>query len=78
MMMLLNHWGSGGFHLFHGLGLIINLLIFGVISGLIILLVIRNTGKKVKGDEAIEILNKRLASGEITREQYDEIKAKIS
>ena len=36
-------------------------------------------GKHVQGEEsALEILNKRYASGEITKEQYDEMKKDIA
>ena len=75
--MMFGHWGYGGFQLYHIIGFIINLLIFGVISGLIVLLIVRLTGKKSKNSEAMEILKKRFASGEITKEQFDEIKSGI-
>jgi putative membrane protein len=34
----------------------------------------KNTNQPTKGDESLEILKKRFASGEITKDEYEEMK----
>jgi putative membrane protein len=56
--------GGGGF------GLLVLLL---VIAG-VVLIVSGLTRRDAKGDDAVQILRSRLARGEITKEQFDDLK----
>ncbi len=73
--------GYGGMHAMHGyrggfgfLGFRGFGLAFWVLVGLLIYLLLRDSGDN---ESAIEILNKRLARGEITREDYLKLKREI-
>ncbi len=64
---MMGRWGSGaGF----GFGLLVLLLFIGGIV-LIVLAFIR---KEPRGEEPLELLKRRLATGEITMEQFDELR----
>jgi putative membrane protein len=64
---MMGRWGSGaGF----GFGLLV-LLLFIVGIVLIVLAFIR---KEPRGEEPLELLKRRLAKGEITKEQFDDLK----
>jgi len=70
---MMGEWGPGagfigGFG--GGLGLLMLLL---VVTG-VVLIVAGLTRKDAKGDDALQILRARLARGEITKEQFDELK----
>ena len=68
--------------LFGGLGM---LLFWGLIIGLVVWLVVTltrsNQGGAPRGgqpDSALEILRRRLAAGEITPQEFDELRQKLS
>ncbi len=71
-------WGMG---LLGGLGM---LLFWGLIIGLVIWLVVTLTrlsqsagGRGAAADTALDILRRRLAAGEITPQEYDELRRKL-
>jgi putative membrane protein len=78
--------GNGMMYGYHyGMGWMLMSLVFWIIliSGLVLLILWIagkiGGGRRVQGeDSALEILNKRYAGGEITKEQYDEMKEDIS
>lgn len=78
--------GSGMMYGYHyGMGWMLMSLVFWIvlISGLVLLIlwIARKIGRgtRIQGeDSALEILNKRYVGGEITKEQYDEMKKDIS
>jgi putative membrane protein len=86
--MMQYNFMHGGFMHFGIAGIIINVLIFLFISGLIVLGIIalirfigtnnaiKTTSSKAE-ETALDILKNRLAKGEITPEQFDELKARI-
>jgi uncharacterized membrane protein len=64
---MMSRWGYGtGF----GFGPLVLLLFMGGIG----LIVLAFTRKQPKGEESLELLERRLTKGEITREQFDELK----
>lgn len=65
---MMGGWGWGGG--FGGFGLLTALL---VIAG-IVFIVLAFARKEARPDEPLELLKRRLARGEITREQYEEFK----
>jgi uncharacterized membrane protein len=65
---MMGRWGWGPWA--GGVGWIAMLL---VLAG-IVLVVLALTRREARSDEAVEILRRRLASGEITREQYEELR----
>ncbi len=72
-------WGSfigGGMHGMHGYGFGFPLrgLIFWILLALLIYLLI---DKRESKEDAIDILNRRLARGEITKEEYIALKREI-
>lgn len=71
-------WGMG---LLGGLGM---LLFWGLIIGLVVLLVVTLTRSSQSGasrgaqpDSALETLRRRLAAGEITPQEFDELRKKL-
>ncbi len=71
-------WGMG---LLGGLGM---LLFWGLIIGLVIWLVVTLTrlnqsaaSRNAAADTALEILRRRLAAGEITPQEFDELRRKL-
>ena len=69
---MMNHWYGG----------IIMWIIFIGIVGLVIYLVLRNTGFKgldisTSKESSLDILKKRYAKGEITKEEFDKIKKEL-
>lgn len=71
-------WGMG---LLGGLGM---LLFWGLIIGLVVWLVVALTrstqggmNRNVQSDSALEILRRRLAAGEITPQEFDELRKKL-
>ncbi len=69
--------GGGMWMFFHFL--FWTLVVIGVI--LLIVWVVRQTGKVTSGhaeESALDILKKRYARGEITKEEYDKVKKDIS
>lgn len=71
-------WGMG---LLGGLGM---LLFWGLIIGLVIWLIVTLTrlsqggaGRSAAPDAAAEILRRRLAAGEITPQEYDDLRRKL-
>ncbi len=63
-------WGSWGFGWFIWI-IILVIIIWGVIK------IVSSTSNKPQhhsGDDALEILKKRYARGEITKEQYDQMR----
>lgn len=70
------HWmnGSGGYMWF---GWIFWLILLGVIVWAVVTIINKNqtgTGNNQLGESSIDILKKRFAKGEITKEQYDQMK----
>ncbi len=64
---MMGGWGYGpGF----GFGPLVLLLFIG---GLV-LIVLAFTRKELKGEEPLELLKRRLAKGEITKQQFDELR----
>ncbi len=71
-------WGMG---LLGGLGM---LLFWGLIIGLVVVLIVTLTRQSQSGasqlgqpDSALEILRRRLAAGEITPQEFDELRKKL-
>jgi putative membrane protein len=62
------HWFGGGFMM---------VLFYVIIVFLVVYLVRQMRGKGSKNETALDILNKRYAAGEITKEQLDEMKKNI-
>lgn len=60
----------GGYGFGGGFGLLVLLLLIGGI----VLIVLGFTRKETKPEEPLEILKRRLARGEITKEQFEELK----
>jgi putative membrane protein len=69
-------WGYGpGFG--YGFGGIFMGILFLIIIGVVIYFIVRvakTKGSSVRGESALDILKKRLAGGEITKEEYNRIK----
>jgi putative membrane protein len=66
--------GSGGYMWF---GWIFWLILLGVIVWAVVTIINKNqtgTGNNQLGESSIDILKKRFAKGEITKEQYDQMK----
>jgi uncharacterized membrane protein len=64
---IMGRWGSGvGF----GFGPLVLLLFIGGI----VLIVLAFTRKEPRGEEPLELLKRRLAKGEITKEQFEALK----
>lgn len=64
---MMSRWGYGqGF----GFGPLVLLLFIGGIG----LIVLAFTRKEPRGEEPLELLKRRLAKGEITKEQFDDLK----
>jgi putative membrane protein len=68
-----------------GMGWMLFNLVFWVFiiacSVLLVMWLVEKSGKRKRGqgdDSALEIVNKRYARGEITKEQYDDMKKDIS
>lgn len=77
---MMHHYGNWmGRGSFHYMGLIVFLLIIGLVVFLVSQ-VIQANNKKTKNpsDEAVAILNQRLAKGEISEEEYREKKKLLS
>lgn len=77
---MMNGWGWG-MGLLGGLGM---LLFWGLIIGLVIWLIVTltrlNQGtaqRSAAPDTALDILRRRLAAGEITPQEYDELRRKL-
>ena len=78
---MMGHWGWG-MGLLGGLGM---LLFWGLIIGLVIWLVVTLTRsgqstayRGAQPDTALDILRRRLASGEITPQEFDTLRQKLS
>ncbi len=71
-------WGwEGGMDFGHGGGYMWIILL--IIIGVVVYLIIQNTKSKTEGDKEtpLDILKKRFAKGEITKEQYEDMKKKL-
>jgi putative membrane protein len=71
----MHHYGNWEGHWFGG-GLMM-VLFYVIIVFLVVYLVRQMRGKGSKNETALDILNKRYAAGEITKEQLDEMKKNI-
>jgi len=70
-MMYGNHMGGGGW----AVSIIMTVILVGLIAAAIVWLVSRRRGSPPASTGAAgEILDRRLASGEITSEQYEELR----
>jgi uncharacterized membrane protein len=70
-MMYGNHMGGGGW----AVSIIVTVILVGIIAAAIVWLVSRRRGSPpVLAGAAGEILDRRLASGEITSKQYEELR----
>jgi putative membrane protein len=63
-------WGMGGG------GWLFMLLFWGAVIALIVFLV-RRTGEGRRGESAMDVLKRRYAKGEITKEEYESMKKDI-
>ena len=88
-MMMWGGWPNTMGGLFGGLGFVwvifIFIFILAIIAGVIILIIwaVRRTGstqqsQQISGNAAISTLKERYAKGEITKEEYENIKKEIS
>ena len=71
-------WGwEGGMDFGHGGGYMWIILL--IIIGVVVYLIIQNTKSKTDSDQEtpLDILKKRFAKGEITKEQFEEMKKKL-
>lgn len=67
--------GGGGFML---LGSVLLLILIGLIIWIVRTLTNKNEKRDIKGDESSQnLLNERYARGEITKDQFDEMKKNI-
>lgn len=74
--MMYDNYGMGlGQMFFPGFGILIQLLILGLIF-FIVFWVLKSG--KINSETPEEILKKRLAKGEITKKEYNELKKEIS
>jgi uncharacterized membrane protein len=70
-MMYGNHMGGGGW----AASIIVTVILVGLVVAAIVWLVSRRSGSpSASAGGACEILDRRLASGEITSEQYKELR----
>ncbi|MDD5007456.1 MAG: SHOCT domain-containing protein [Syntrophorhabdaceae bacterium] len=72
------HWGDYGWGM--GFGWIF-MIIFWVLIILVVIYLVRlvtGTGKQQQGETPIEILKKRYAKGEITKEEFEKMKGDIT
>jgi putative membrane protein len=70
-------WGYGGYGPGYGFGGIFMGILFLIVIGVVIYFVVRNVntrGGAFGNESALDILKKRFARGEITKEEYDKIK----
>ncbi len=76
------HMGDWGWGVGFGLGWIFPILFWVLIIWLVITLVRSRGdvtgGSQHKNDDALDILRKRYASGEITKEQFEQMKKDLS
>ena len=80
LLFFLGSFGMGGYGMMGfgmGFGFIFMLLFFGLIIWLIVTLSNANQSNK-NGPDSLAILKKRYASGEITKEQYEEMKRELN
>ncbi|HLC94931.1 MAG TPA: SHOCT domain-containing protein [Patescibacteria group bacterium] len=82
---MMGNYFSGGYGLMGGLGFFFMLLFWGLILWAIIASVKMISGNHqhsccgdAKGDAAQKVLRERYAKGEITKEQFEEIKKDLS
>ena len=69
------YWGSGGGWGMWIAGVLMMVLFWGGIATLIVVLVRSFSGARGStGDTAMEVLRRRLASGEITTDEYERIR----
>ena len=69
------YWGAGGGWGMWIAGILMMLLFWGGIAALIVFLVRSFSGARgSSGDTAMEVLRRRLASGEITTDEYERIR----
>ncbi len=70
------YWGSGGGWGMWIVGIVMMVLFWGGVAALIIFLVRSLGGPTMQGhpDSAMETLRRRLATGEITQEEYERIR----
>ena len=80
LLLLFGSFWMGGYGMMGfgmGFGFIFMLLFFGLIIWLIVTLSNANQSNK-NGPDSLTILKKRYASGEITKEQYEEMKRELN
>lgn len=61
--------------IFPGFGLLLQLILFITFLGIVYWVI---NSSKIKEESAEEILKKRLAKGEITKKEYNELKKELS
>ena len=78
---MMGPWMMGGFGIFSALfGLLFLVLVVGGVTWLVVALA-RGSGSGVsspRGDAPLDILKRRYAGGEITKEQYDAMKRELA
>jgi len=73
-----SHLGGGGHMMSFGYRGIFSLLILIVLIGVIISLVLKNSKLKQQRETPLDILKKRYAKGEVTKEEFENIKKDLS
>lgn len=80
LLLFFGSFGMGGYSMMGfgmGFGFIFMILFWGILIWLVITL-INNTQSNKKEDDALSILKKRYASGEISKKQYEEMKKELN
>lgn len=75
MLLFFGGFGMGGYGMMGGMGFgfLFMILFWGVLIWLVIALVTAARSSK-KGDDALTMLKRRYASGELSKKQYEEMK----
>lgn len=70
--MTFNHWGM----MYYGWGGVFMGLLLLILIGVVLYLVAQSSRSKdfTRGDSALDVLKKRYAKGEITKEQFEQMK----
>ena len=80
LLFVLGSFGMGGYGVMGfgmGFGFIFMLLFLGLLIWLIVMLANTAQTSKREGDDPSTMLKKRYASGEISKEQYEEMKKEL-
>ena len=75
MLIFGNYFGTGGYGMM-GFGMIFMILFWGALIWLVVTLV-NNSQPNKKDEDAMTILKRRYASGEISKKQFEEMKKEL-